>query len=48
VDEIDASVVACDVDIAVNISFEATCKWREKGEGVRQCFGEMRDESLRR
>lgn len=34
VDEIDASVVACDVDVAVNISFEATCKGREKGECV--------------
>jgi len=47
VDEVDACIVACDVDVAMMVSFETTSEGREKGERARKCVDEVRDESVR-
>jgi len=47
VDEIDASIVACDVDVAMMVSFETASEGREEGERARKRVDDVRDESVR-
>jgi hypothetical protein len=42
-DEIYACVVAGNVDVAIGVSVEATCKWREVRESLRKRLLEVGD-----
>ena len=47
VDEVDAGVVACDVNEAVGVGFETAGEGREEREGLGKRVFEVRDESVR-
>ena len=47
VDEVDAGVVACDVDVSVGVGFETAGEGREEREGLGKSVFEVRDESGR-
>ena len=45
-DEIYACIVAGNVDVAIGVSAEATCKWREVRESLRKRLLEVGDEGI--